>query len=142
MENCLGLSFLFETAVHIYLCIYVQYIYIYADVSIYLHIYIHKMELAGNDNFHLFAANGKRKQQTSVCLLLTKTENLSLFSLIGKRLTVINDCCFSKRAHISRKYIQFTLLTMRHLGSKTLNLPSTKGGQVQLFFVRNRNSER
>jgi hypothetical protein len=38
-----------------------------------------------NGNFRLFSANGKRKWQTSVCLLQTETENGRLFSLIGKR---------------------------------------------------------
>jgi hypothetical protein len=38
-----------------------------------------------NGNFRLFAANGKRKWQTSVCLLQTETGNGSLFSLVGKR---------------------------------------------------------
>jgi hypothetical protein len=50
-----------------------------------------------NGNFRLFSANGKWKRQTLVCLLQTKTENERLFSLVGKRLTVIDDC-FSKRA--------------------------------------------
>jgi hypothetical protein len=31
------------------------------------------------------AAKGKRKQQTSVCLPQTETENGSLYSLVGKR---------------------------------------------------------
>jgi hypothetical protein len=47
-------------------------------------------------NFRLFAANGKREWQTSVCLLQTETENGSLFSLVCQ--TLVNDCCFSKRA--------------------------------------------
>jgi hypothetical protein len=34
--------------------------------------------------FCLFAANKKLKQQTSVCLLQTKTENGSLSSLVDK----------------------------------------------------------
>jgi hypothetical protein len=38
-----------------------------------------------NGNFRLFAANRKRKRQTSVCLLQTKTENGSLFPLVGKQ---------------------------------------------------------
>ncbi len=45
------------------------------------YVYIWTMELKENGNFCLFAANGKRKQQTSVCFL--QTENGSLFSLIA-----------------------------------------------------------
>jgi hypothetical protein len=40
-------------------------------------------ELTENGNFHFFAANGKWKQQASVCLLQTETGNGSLFSLVG-----------------------------------------------------------
>jgi hypothetical protein len=36
-----------------------------------------------NGNFRLFAANKKWKQQTSVCLLRTETENGSLISVVG-----------------------------------------------------------
>jgi hypothetical protein len=42
------------------------------------------MELTENYNFCLFAANGKQKRQTFVCLLQMETENGSLFSLVGK----------------------------------------------------------
>jgi hypothetical protein len=41
-------------------------------------------ELTENGNFRSFAANRKRKWQTSVCLLQTVTKNGSLFSLVGK----------------------------------------------------------
>jgi hypothetical protein len=47
----------------------------------------------------LFAANGKWKRQTSVCLLKMETENGSLLFLASKRLTVIDDCSSSKCAH-------------------------------------------
>jgi hypothetical protein len=47
-----------------------------------------------------FSANRTQKLQTSACLLQTKMENGTLFSLVGKRLTVIDDCCFSKHAHL------------------------------------------
>jgi hypothetical protein len=33
-----------------------------------------KTELTENGNFRLFAANGKRKRQTSICLLQMETE--------------------------------------------------------------------
>jgi hypothetical protein len=59
-----------------------------------------KTELTQNGNFCLFAANRKQKWQMSVFLLQTETENGSLFSLVVKGYTVINDCCFSKRAHL------------------------------------------
>ncbi len=49
--------------------------------------------LTESGNFRLLAENGKRKWQTSVCLLQTETENRSLFSLVGKRQTVIDVCC-------------------------------------------------
>jgi hypothetical protein len=42
-------------------------------------------ELTENSNFRLFAANGKRKQQTSVYLPQMEKKNRSLFSLLGKR---------------------------------------------------------
>jgi hypothetical protein len=58
-----------------------------------------KTELTENGNFRLLAANGKRERQTSV-LLKTETENGSFFSFFGKRSMVIDDCCFSKRAHV------------------------------------------
>jgi hypothetical protein len=57
-----------------------------------------KTELMENGNFCLLVGNGKRKRQTSICLLQTK--NRSLFSLVSKRKTVIDDCCFSKIAHL------------------------------------------
>jgi hypothetical protein len=47
-----------------------------------IYIRIRKTELTENGNFRLFAANGKRKRQTSVCFL--QTEIGSLFSLVGK----------------------------------------------------------
>jgi hypothetical protein len=49
------------------------------------------MELTENSSFRLFAPNGKRKRQTSVCLLQKETENGSLFPLVGidKLLSII-----------------------------------------------------
>jgi hypothetical protein len=52
------------------------------------YIYIRKTELTENDNFHVFAADGKRKWQTLFCFV--QTENGSLFSLVGKRSTVVD----------------------------------------------------
>jgi hypothetical protein len=52
----------------------------------------------GKQKLPLFAANGKRKRQTSVCFL--RTDNGSLFSLVGKTINGINDCCFRERAHL------------------------------------------
>ncbi len=51
------------------------------------------MEVTEDGNFRLFAADVKRKRQTSVCLLPTETEN---------------DCCFSKRAHLRISIREFT----------------------------------
>jgi hypothetical protein len=42
------------------------------------------MELTGKGNFRLLAAKGKRKRQTTICLLPTEMENESLFFLVGK----------------------------------------------------------
>jgi hypothetical protein len=42
------------------------YVYIYICILICIYIYIRKTELAENDNFCLFIANGKQKRQTSV----------------------------------------------------------------------------
>jgi hypothetical protein len=47
--------------------------------------YEQKIELTENGYFRLFAANGKRKRQTSVCLLQTEIENGSSFILVGIR---------------------------------------------------------
>jgi hypothetical protein len=44
-----------------------------------------------NGDLCLFAANGKRKWQTSICLLQMEKENGSLFSFVGKRYMVIDD---------------------------------------------------
>ncbi len=49
---------------------------------------IQKIELMENGNFCLFAANGKQKRLTSICLLQTETENGSLFPA-SKRYTVL-----------------------------------------------------
>jgi hypothetical protein len=38
-----------------------------------------------NCDFHLFAANGKWKRQTPVCLLQMETENGSVYFLVSKR---------------------------------------------------------
>jgi hypothetical protein len=38
--------------------------------------------------------------ENGVCLQQTETENGSLFSLVGKRQTTIDDSFFGKRAHL------------------------------------------
>ncbi len=43
-----------------------------------------KTELTENGNFCLFAADGKQRWQTSVCLLQTVKQTGSLFSLVVK----------------------------------------------------------
>ncbi len=66
-----------------------------------------KAELTRNSSFRLFATN--RKRQT-ICLLQTETKNESLFSLGGKRSTIIDDLCFKKRSHLcSRVILRFFL---------------------------------
>jgi hypothetical protein len=62
-----------------YIDIYI-YTYIYIYTSICIDIYLWKTELTENCNFRF----------------LLQTENGSLFSLVGKRLTVIDVCCFSR----------------------------------------------
>jgi hypothetical protein len=47
-------------------------------------VYIKKEQME-HGNFHFFAANGKQKYQTSVCLLHIEMENGNLFSLVGKQ---------------------------------------------------------
>jgi hypothetical protein len=42
----------------------------------------------------------KMKTAYPIRVLQTEMENGRLFFLVGKRLTVINDCCFSKHAHL------------------------------------------
>jgi hypothetical protein len=42
-------------------------------------------ETIENGNFHLFAAKGKRQQETSVVYCKKKWKNRNLFSLVGKR---------------------------------------------------------
>jgi hypothetical protein len=44
-----------------------------------------------DSNFHLFAANIKRKWQTAICLLEMETENKSLFFLVGKCFSICAD---------------------------------------------------
>jgi hypothetical protein len=61
------------------------YVYICMYIFIYVYMYMYKTELTEKTNFGLFAANRKRKRQTSICLLLTQTEIGSLFSLVSKR---------------------------------------------------------
>jgi hypothetical protein len=48
------------------------------------HIYIEN-GTNGKGQLPFFAANGKWKQLSFVCLLQTETENRSLFFLVGKR---------------------------------------------------------
>jgi hypothetical protein len=55
-----------------------------------LHLHVSEIQqtetkLTVNGIFSLFAANGKGKWQTSVCLLKTETENRNLFALVGNR---------------------------------------------------------
>jgi hypothetical protein len=59
------------------------YLYVYTGVSIF-YIYLQKTKLKENGNFCLFAAHGKWKRKTLICLLQTETENGSLFSLVAK----------------------------------------------------------
>jgi hypothetical protein len=56
-------------------------LYLYAAILICIDT---KKELTENGKFCLFAATGKRKQRTSVCLLQTEMETRSLSSLVGK----------------------------------------------------------
>jgi hypothetical protein len=72
------------------------YVYVFMSICI----SIQKTKLVKNGNFRSFAANGKREWQTSVCLLQTEMENGSLFSLLANDKMVIDDCCFSKCAHL------------------------------------------
>ncbi len=95
------------------------YIHIYILISFYIHLYVYVLPFQyiqflcihmenganGNGNFCLFAENGERKRQTSICYPQTpKTKNGSLFSLVSKRWTVI-DVFFSKRAHLCLQMI-------------------------------------
>jgi hypothetical protein len=72
-----------------------------------------EMEPTENGSFCLFAANGKRKQQASVCLLQTENGNstLPLFAANGngkrkyvflgrQMIMVIKDYSFRKVAHL------------------------------------------
>jgi hypothetical protein len=84
MVNRLGFCFPFEMAAYINIKINTN-ININININVYTHTNTRKSELMENGNFHLFAANRKRKQQTPVCLLQTEMENGSLLSLDGKR---------------------------------------------------------
>ncbi len=53
---------------------------------------IQKSELTENSNFRLFAANGNGKWK--------------FVSLVGNDLTIIDDCCFSKHAHLWSSWIR------------------------------------
>ncbi len=68
----------------------------------FIHTFTRETELTENGNFRLFAAIGKLKRQTSVCLLQTETGNgkrkfvfLGLLTINGNR-----RLCFSQRAHL------------------------------------------
>jgi hypothetical protein len=62
----------------------------------YIYIYVRKTELMENGNFRLFAANGKRKRQTSVYFLHVV--------YLGRQTMTVNDvCCFSIRAPMLKR---------------------------------------
>jgi hypothetical protein len=54
----------------------------------------------GKRQLHLSAANKKTEGANFRLFLQMETENRSLFSLVCKWEMVIDDCCFSKRAHL------------------------------------------
>ncbi len=59
-----------------------------------------KMELMENGKFLLYAANGKRKRQTSV-FLAANVNGKQKFVFLGQQTrTVIDNCCLSKRAYL------------------------------------------
>jgi hypothetical protein len=68
--------------------------------------YIRKTELTEKGNFRLFAANGKWKRQSFVCLLQMETENESLFSLVGK--TINGNQRFQQTCPSLPKYFKTT----------------------------------
>ncbi len=53
--------------------------------------YIWKTKLTENNNFNLFAVNGKRKWQIFVSFLQTEIEKRNLFFFVCKWYTVIDD---------------------------------------------------
>jgi hypothetical protein len=57
-----------------------------------------KTILTENSYFHFLLQTENVNGKNVVYLLQTEIKNGSLFSLVGKRSTVINDCCFSKCA--------------------------------------------
>jgi hypothetical protein len=54
------------------------------------------MERKLNDNFRVCC---KRKTETANFRLFAANGNGNLFSFVGKRYTVMDNCCFSKRAN-------------------------------------------
>ncbi len=87
---------------------YIKFRFPYFNIQ-FISIYVYCIYGKGTNEkqfFRLFAVNRKQKRQTSVCLLKIVIENGSLlvcfsFFLVGKK-RVINDCCFSKWAHLWR----------------------------------------
>jgi hypothetical protein len=77
------------------------YICIHAAVSICIPLCICKTELMETATRGLFVAKGKkRKTETANFHLFSANGKWNLFTLIGKQLTVIDVCCYSKRAHL------------------------------------------
>jgi hypothetical protein len=109
-------------------------LHLHGSVSHCLHVYVHvyvsmfpkfrkrKTELMGNGNIHLFAADGKRKRQISVCLLQTETEKGRVSSIVGKRQTIIDDSCLSKCAPLGQ-FVTSGLKCLSFLWSVVLYSP-------------------
>jgi hypothetical protein len=57
------------------------------------------------------SANEKRQLLLVCCKRKTETENGSFFCLVGNWQTVIDDCCFSKRARLWLLYTYVYCLT-------------------------------
>jgi hypothetical protein len=92
MSPCLHFS-MFPVFMSMYPCSMSSCLCLHVSMSSCLHVSM-SMSLC----FRKKGTNEKR--ETSVCFLQTETENGSFFTLVGKRLTVIDDCCFSNRAHL------------------------------------------
>ncbi len=84
MSPCLHVSMspfsmFFFSCLHVSSCLHV-------NVAMFQKYCKGKTEQTENSNFPFFAANGKRKRQTSICLLQTETENGSQkFFFLGRQ---------------------------------------------------------
>ncbi len=96
LRKIAGASIFWLKQQHICTCVYIYCIYA-------------KQNWGENSGFNLFAANRKRKQQPSVCLLQTETEVYFPLSTNDKWY-LFNNCCLSQGAHLCLEVVWIEIL--------------------------------